>query len=127
MGGINAARGTYIIMGDADDSYDFLSIKPFVEKLRAGHDIVMGCRLPSGGGTVMPGAMPLLHQYFGNPFFSAVARWWFGVPIHDINCGMRGFTSSAASGACSRTASNVIASNGLASTGPSGNRLGINR
>jgi len=92
MGGINAARGTYIIMGDADDSYDFLSIRPFVEKLRAGHDIVMGCRLPSGGGTVMPGAMPPLHQYFGNPFFSALARWWFGVPIHDINCGMRGFS-----------------------------------
>lgn len=94
MGGINAARGTYIIMGDADDSYDFLSIRPFVEKLRAGSDIVMGCRLPSGGGTVMPGAMPPLHQYFGNPFFSALARWWFGVPIHDINCGMRGFTKA---------------------------------
>ncbi len=92
MGGINAARGTYIIMGDADDSYDFLSIRPFIEKLRAGNDIVMGCRLPSGGGRVMPGAMPPLHQYFGNPFFSALARWWFGVPIHDINCGMRGFT-----------------------------------
>jgi glycosyltransferase involved in cell wall biosynthesis len=94
MGGINAARGTYIIMGDADDSYDFLSIRPFIDKLRAGNDIVMGCRLPSGGGRVMPGAMPPLHQYFGNPFFSALARWWFGVPIHDINCGMRGFTKA---------------------------------
>src|SRR5215204_3325778 len=58
MGGINAARGAYVIMGDADDSYDFLDIAKFVHKLREGFDLVQGCRLPSGGGTVLPGAMP---------------------------------------------------------------------
>jgi len=58
MGGIAAARGKYVIMGDADDSYDFLEIPRFVEKLRQGYDLVQGCRLPSGGGKIMPGAMP---------------------------------------------------------------------
>ena len=70
MGGISAARGKYIIMGDADDSYDFLEIPRFVEKLRQGFDLVQGCRLPSGGGRVLPGAMPFLHRWLGNPFFS---------------------------------------------------------
>src|SRR5579872_7182999 len=92
MGGIAAARGRYIVMGDADDSYDFGEIGKFVAKLREGYDLVQGCRLPSGGGRVMPGAMPFLHFWFGNPFFSVLARWWFGAPIHDINCGMRGFS-----------------------------------
>ena len=67
MGGIAAARGTFVIMGDADDSYDFLEMPKFVEKLREGYDLVQGCRLPSGGGTVMPGAMPRLHRWWGNP------------------------------------------------------------
>ena len=62
MGGISAARGKYVIMGDADDSYDFLDIAKFVHKLREGYDLVQGCRLPSGGGTVMPGAMPFLQR-----------------------------------------------------------------
>jgi hypothetical protein len=92
MGGIAAARGQYIIMGDADDSYDFLELPKFVEKLRKGHALVQGCRLERGGGTVMPGAMPPLHRYFGNPLFSAIARRWFEAPIHDVYCGMRGFT-----------------------------------
>lgn len=92
MGGIAAARGKYIIMGDADDSYDFLDIAKFVHKLREGNDLVQGCRLPSGGGTVVPGAMPFLHRWWGNPMFSMFARWWFHVPIHDIYCGLRGFT-----------------------------------
>lgn len=92
MGGISAARGKYIIMGDSDDSYDFLEVPRFVEKLREGHDIVQGCRLPSGGGRVMPGAMPFLHRWWGNPMFSMMARWWFKAPINDIYCGMRGFT-----------------------------------
>lgn len=91
MGGIEAARGTFIIMGDADDSYDFLELPKFVEKLRAGFDLVQGCRLPAGGGTIMLGAMPFLHRWWGNPMFSMMARWMFGVPVHDINCGMRGF------------------------------------
>ena len=92
MGGISAARGRYVIMGDADDSYDFCEIPKFVAELRHGCDIVQGCRLPSGGGTVRPGAMPWLHRYVGNPLFSRMARIMFGAPIHDIYCGMRGFT-----------------------------------
>jgi glycosyltransferase involved in cell wall biosynthesis len=92
MGGIAAARGTYVIMGDADDSYDFGEIPNFVAKLREGYDLVQGCRLPSGGGTVAPGAMPPLHRWWGNPMFSWMARVWFRAPIHDVYCGMRGFT-----------------------------------
>ena len=92
MGGIGASRGRYIIMGDADDSYDFGEIPRFVAKLREGFELVQGCRLPTGGGTVAPGAMPVLHRWWGNPMFSAMARLWFRAPIHDIHCGMRGFT-----------------------------------
>src|SRR5262245_34326249 len=92
MGGIAAARGRYVIMGDADDSYDFLEIPKFVAKLREGYELVQGCRLPSGGGRVMPGAMPFLHRWWGNPMFSVLARRWFGAPIHDVYCGLRGFT-----------------------------------
>jgi glycosyltransferase involved in cell wall biosynthesis len=91
MGGIAAARGQYIIMGDADDSYDFLEIPRFVEQLRQGYDLVQGCRLPSGGGQIEPGAMPMLHRVWGNPMFSAMARAWFDAPIHDVYCGLRGF------------------------------------
>ncbi len=92
MGGIGAARGRFVIMGDADDSYDFGEVPAFVEKLRAGYDLVQGCRLPTGGGTVLPGAMPTLHRWWGNPMFSALARGWFHVPVSDIYCGLRGFT-----------------------------------
>jgi glycosyltransferase involved in cell wall biosynthesis len=93
MGGIAAARGKFIIMGDADDSYDFLAIPRFVEKLRVGYDLVQGCRLSSGGGKIVPGAMPFLHRWWGNPMFSAMARHWFKADsIHDVYCGFRGFT-----------------------------------
>jgi glycosyltransferase involved in cell wall biosynthesis len=92
MGGIAASRGRYIIMGDADDSYDFGELPKFVARLREGYELVQGCRLASGGGTVMPGAMPFLHRWWGNPMFTWLARTWFKTPIHDINCGMRGFT-----------------------------------
>jgi hypothetical protein len=92
MGGIAAARGRYIIMGDADDSYDFLEIPRFLEPLRHGFELVQGCRLPSGSGVIRPGAMPLLHRWVGNPMFSALARRMFGVPVHDVYCGLRGFT-----------------------------------
>jgi hypothetical protein len=78
-------------MGDADDSYDFLEVPKFVEKLQAGADLVQGCRLPSGGGTVKPGAMPFLHRWWGNPMFSFLVRLWFRAPIHDVYCGLRGF------------------------------------
>jgi len=94
MGGITAASGKYIIMGDADDSYDFSQLTPFLNKLRDGYDLVQGCRLPVGGGKVNPGAMPLSHRWVGNPLFSFLARTWFNTPVHDIYCGMRGFTKS---------------------------------
>jgi glycosyltransferase involved in cell wall biosynthesis len=94
MGGINTARGRYVIMGDADDSYDFAALEGFLEKLRAGFDLVQGCRLSSGGGQVMPEAMPFLHRWVGNPLFSLLARTWFGAPIHDVNCGLRGFSAN---------------------------------
>jgi glycosyltransferase involved in cell wall biosynthesis len=93
MGGIAAARGRFIIMGDADDSYDFLEIPAFVEQLRAGFDLVQGCRFPSGG-TIAPRAMPFLHRWCGNPLFSRLVRWWFKAPVHDVYCGLRGFTQA---------------------------------
>jgi glycosyltransferase involved in cell wall biosynthesis len=91
MGGIEAARGLFVIMGDADDSYDFCSLDAFLQKLRAGFELVQGCRLPSGGGKIMPDAMPFLHRWWGNPMFSLLARVWFSAPVHDVNCGLRGF------------------------------------
>lgn len=94
MGGIAAAHGRFIIMGDADDSYDFLDLSRFVGKLREGHDLVMGCRLPWGGGTIKPGAMPFLHRWWGNPMFTIMARRWFGAPINDVYCGLRGFSKA---------------------------------
>lgn len=94
QGGIEAARGAFVIMGDADDSYDFLAIPQFVDKLREGYDLVQGCRLPAGGGTVATGAMPFLHRWLGNPLFSWMARKMFQAPIHDIYCGYRGFKRS---------------------------------
>jgi glycosyltransferase involved in cell wall biosynthesis len=94
IGGINAARGKFVIMGDADGSYDFETIPMFLAKLREGFDLVQGCRLKSGGGTIVPGAMPMLHERFGNPFFSLVAKRWFNSEIHDVYCGLRGFSKS---------------------------------
>lgn len=92
MGGIAAARGRFVIMGDADDSYDFLDIPKLVGKLRQGYELVQGCRLPAGGGAILPGAMPWLHRWLGNPLLSMLARAMFRAPIHDVYCGLRGFT-----------------------------------
>jgi len=88
MGGIMAARGVYIIMGDADDSYDFSNLGPFVEKLRGGWDLVMGNRFQGG---IKPGAMPPLHKYFGNPALTRIGQLFFSSPVGDFNCGLRGF------------------------------------
>jgi glycosyltransferase involved in cell wall biosynthesis len=90
--GIAAAQGRWVIMGDADDSYDFSEIKSIVEKLRDGAELVMGCRLPQGGGSVLPGAMPWSHRWIGNPMFSFMARFMFHSPVNDVYCGLRGFT-----------------------------------
>ena len=91
MGGIAAARGEYVLMADADDSYDLGEAPKFLEPLRKGAELVQGCRLPSGGGRVDPGAMPFLHRVWGNPMFSRMVRRWFHAPIHDVHCGMRAF------------------------------------
>ncbi|OGV42673.1 MAG: dolichol-P-glucose synthetase [Lentisphaerae bacterium GWF2_57_35] len=90
--GIADAKGYYVIMGDADDSYDYAEALKFVEKLREGFDLVQGCRLPRGGGTILSGAMPWSHRWIGNPMFTFLVHWWFKAPIHDVYCGLRGFT-----------------------------------
>jgi hypothetical protein len=91
-GGIAAARGRFVIMGDADDSYDFSALLPFLERLRAGHDLVMGNRFAGG---IAPGAMPLLHRYLGNPVLSFLGRLLFRSPCRDFHCGLRGFRRAA--------------------------------
>jgi glycosyltransferase involved in cell wall biosynthesis len=91
MAGIAAASGRYIIMGDADDSYDFSELPRFVARLREGFELVQGCRLPAGGGTIARGAMRWSHR-IGNPLLSFLARFMFKVPAKDIYCGFRGFT-----------------------------------
>ena len=93
MGGIAAARGTYIIMGDADDSYDFGALAPFLAKLRDGCDLVMGNRFKGG---IKRGAMPFLNRYIGNPVLTGIARLLFHRPaVHDFHCGLRGFSRAA--------------------------------
>ncbi len=89
--GIAAARGRFVMMGDADDSYDFAALGAFLERLRAGADLVQGCRLPAGGGRIEPSAMPPSHRWLGNPLFSTLARRMFRVPVNDVYCGLRGF------------------------------------
>lgn len=92
MSGISASRGRYIIMGDADDSYDFSNLGPFVEKLREGFDLVMGNRFKGG---IQPGAMPPLHRYLGNPVLTAIGKLFFKSPCGDFHCGLRGFNKTA--------------------------------
>lgn len=88
IGGIAAARGRFTIMGDADDSYDFAHLMPFLEQLRAGYDLVMGNRFKGG---IAPGAMPRSHRYLGNPVLSWLGRLFFRIPIGDFHSGLRGF------------------------------------
>ena len=90
-GGIQAASGKWIIMADADDSYDFSDLTGFVKKFQEGSDLVMGCRLPVGGGTILPGAMPWKNRWLGNPVLSSIGRFFFKCPAHDFHCGLRGF------------------------------------
>ena len=93
MGGINAARGKYIVMGDADDSYNFSHLDLFLEKLRQGFDLVMGNRFAGG---IKPGAMKALHKYLGNPVLTGIGRLLFKSPCGDFHCGLRGFSKAAA-------------------------------
>ena len=91
-GGIEAARGEFVIMGDADDSYDFLAISPFVEKLRDGYELVMGNRFQGG---ILPGAMPWKHRWIGNPALTGIGRLFFHCPAGDFHCGLRAFSKDA--------------------------------
>ncbi|HXC06457.1 MAG TPA: glycosyltransferase [Bacteroidia bacterium] len=93
MAGIEAARGTYVIMGDSDDSYDFGNLTLFVAKLREGYDLVMGNRFKGGIGK---GAMPFLHRYLGNPVLSFIGQLFFKCPVSDFHCGLRGFRKEIA-------------------------------
>ncbi len=91
-GGFEAAQGKYIIMADADDSYDLVNLMPFVERLRGGYDLVMGNRFQGG---IMKGAMPWHHRYIGNPILSFLGKLFFKSPANDFHCGLRGFTKDA--------------------------------
>lgn len=92
IAGIDAARGRYVVMGDADDSYDFSALGAFVERLRQGAQLVMGNRFAGG---IRPGAMPLLHRWLGNPVLSFLGRLFFKVKVRDFHCGLRGFDRRA--------------------------------
>jgi len=114
--GISAACGTYVIMADADDSYDFANLSSFLEKLRTGYDLVMGNRFRGG---IEPHAMPLLHRYLGNPVLSFLGRLFFQIPVGDFHCGIRGFRRRAILDLGLRTtgmefASEMIVRSGLA-------------
>ncbi len=91
-GGIEAARGSYVLLGDADDSYDFRELMPFVLRLRGGDDLVLGNRFRGG---IRPGAMRPLHRYLGNPVLSSVGRMFYRVPVGDFHCGMRALSREA--------------------------------
>jgi glycosyltransferase involved in cell wall biosynthesis len=91
LGGIAVARGRFIIMGDADDSYDFSALQPFIDKLRDGVDLVMGNRFRGG---IAEGAMPMLHKYLGNPMLSFLGRLFFSIDLDDFHCGLRGFNTA---------------------------------
>jgi glycosyltransferase involved in cell wall biosynthesis len=93
--GIQAARGKYVLMGDADGSYDFRELPRFLNRLRDGDDMVMGCRFPRLGGRIDPGAMPWKHRWIGNPILSAVGRLFFAAPVSDFHCGLRAFRRDA--------------------------------
>lgn len=90
IAGCNAAYGRYVIMGDSDDSYDFLHLMPFVEKLREGYDLVMGNRFKGG---IEKGAMPFSHRYIGNPILSFIGRSFYSSKIGDFHCGLRGYNT----------------------------------
>ncbi|KKC33202.1 glycosyltransferase family 2 protein [Devosia psychrophila] len=106
-GGVDAARGRYVIMADADDSYDFANLDAFIAQLRGGADLVMGNRFKGG---IAPGAMPWHHRYIGNPILSAVGRRFFRTPIGDFHCGLRGFSRAAFLGLNLRTTGMEFAS-----------------
>jgi len=90
--GIAASRGKFVLMGDADDSYDFAQLPAFLRKLEEGYDLVMGNRFR---GEILPGAMPPLHRYLGNPVLTGLGRLFFKSPLGDFHCGLRAFRKDA--------------------------------
>jgi glycosyltransferase involved in cell wall biosynthesis len=112
--GIAAARGRFVVMGDADDSYDFSALMPFLAALRAGSELVMGDRFAGG---IAPGAMPFLHRYLGNPVLSFLGRLFFGLTCRDFHCGLRGFSREAVLGLHLQTTGMEFASEMLVRAG----------
>ncbi len=95
QGGIDGSRGKFVLMGDADGSYDFGELPGFLKLLQEGNDLVMGCRLPKGGGTIEKGAMPWKHRWIGNPVLSGLGKLFFQSPVVDFHCGLRAFRRDA--------------------------------
>jgi glycosyltransferase involved in cell wall biosynthesis len=120
MGGIRTATGRYVIMGDADDSYDFSALLPFIECLRDGADLVMGNRFKGG---IAPGVMPLLHRYLGNPVLSWIGRLFFHLKVGDFHCGLRAFSRERVSALNLRTTGMEFASEMLVRAALSGYRI----
>jgi glycosyltransferase involved in cell wall biosynthesis len=120
LGGIAKARGTFVIMGDADDSYDFSALDNFVQQLRAGNDLVVGNRFKGG---IAPGAMPFLHRHLGNPVLTLVGRLFFKVPLGDFHCGLRGFRTQTMRDLGLRTTGMEFASEMIVRSGLVGLRI----
>ncbi|MBP0437498.1 glycosyltransferase family 2 protein [Tianweitania sediminis] len=120
IGGIGAAHGRFVIMGDADDSYDFSALDVFLQSLRAGNDLVMGNRFRGG---IERGAMPFLHRYLGNPVLSLIGRMFFNVPTRDFHCGLRGFNTQAIRALDLRTTGMEFASEMVVRSALSGLRI----
>lgn len=121
-GGIAEARGRFIVMGDSDQSYDFAAAMPFIQRLRSGDDLVMGTRF--GAGHIMPGAMPFMHRYLGNPVLSWIGRTFFACPIRDFHCGLRAFRKDAYEGWDLRTTGMEFASEMVIMASVHGARIG---
>lgn len=123
-GGIEASAGKWIVIADADDSYDFSRITPFIEKLQDGYELVMGCRLPQGGGKIEKGAMPWKHRWIGNPVLSGIGRLFFASRVTDFHCGMRAFTRDAYQQIALRTTGMEFASEMVIKATLQGMRIG---
>ena len=121
IAGIAAARGDYIVMADSDDSYDWSDVAPFVAKLDAGYDLVVGNRFLGG---IEAGAMPALHRYLGNPVLSWLARTVHHAPIRDFHCGMRAFRRSAFARMDVRTSGMEFATEMIVNSAKAGLRIG---
>ena len=120
LGGIAAARGKFVIVGDADDSYDFSALSPFLDRLRNGYDLVVGNRFLGG---IKAGAMPRLHQYLGNPVLTKLGRRLYGIRVGDFHCGLRGFRRELADEVGLRTPGMEFASEMIIAAALKGKRI----